>query len=68
MTNLGDKILQEIETKKIHPTAKILITGKRLLFWILAIMAGIIGGLGAGVIIFIFANQDWDVYLNFANI
>ncbi len=67
MTNLSNKILDKIETNNIHPNRKVSVIAKRIGIWTLAITALIIGSLGAAVIIFVLANQDWDIYTRFSD-
>lgn len=64
MTN-PEEILKTIQTKNIHPKPKIFFWAKYGLFWLLSAIALFFGSLSFSTLVFIIANQDWDIYPRF---
>jgi hypothetical protein len=62
MSHLSEKIINKIKEEAMSPAPKINFLAKDYLFKILAVLCLLIGSLATGVIIFIFANQEWDIY------
>jgi hypothetical protein len=62
MSNFSEKIINKIKEAGVSPAPKINFLAKDYLFKILAVLCLFIGSLSTGVIIFIFANQEWDIY------
>ena len=60
--NLGKKILETIKKKHITPKPKWEFLLKDYFLWILTFLAMIIGGFAFSVIIYMFKNNDWDIY------
>ena len=60
--NIGKKILDMIEEKKIIPRPKWQFLLKAVLTWISGAVSLIIGALAFSVIIHILKNNDWDAY------
>ncbi|MCK5510431.1 hypothetical protein KAI65_02720 [Candidatus Parcubacteria bacterium] len=61
--NIGKKILDIIEEKKIIPRPKWQFLLKAVLTWISGIISLIIGALAFSVIIYMLKNNDWDAYM-----
>ncbi|MDD2758045.1 MAG: hypothetical protein PHD72_01565 [Patescibacteria group bacterium] len=59
---VSQKVLAQIQHDKIEPVGKWRFVWRRLLFWLLAGVAVVLGGLSAGTAYFMQANQDWDIW------
>ncbi|EKE21177.1 MAG: hypothetical protein ACD_7C00318G0001 [uncultured bacterium] len=62
MNDRADKILKNIEAKKIKPAPKWKFLLKDYLVWSLFGLSTFVGALATGVIIFICNDNDWDIY------
>lgn len=62
MSDRANKILKNIETKKIKPTPKWKFLLKDYFVWGLFGLSTLVGALATGVIIFICNDYDWDIY------
>ena len=60
--NIGKKILNIIEEKKIIPRPKWQFLFKAVLTWVSGVIALFIGALSFSVIIHMLKNNDWDAY------
>lgn len=60
--DITKKVLQEIERKKICPTAKWCFVCKNYSFWAIVALSAIIVSLALSLMIFLFFSHDWDVY------
>lgn len=62
MSDISNKVLEEIKEKNISPTPGWFFEIKNILMWLLFITSSFIGGLAISIIIFLLANFDWEIY------
>lgn len=62
MSQLSEKIISHIKEQGVKPAPKAKFLAQDYLFKILAFLSLLLGSLATGVIIFVFANQEWDIY------
>jgi len=64
MVNLSEKILKQIESKKLSPKSKWVFILKNYIFWFIFIVFLFLGSLSFAVIIYMFKVSDWSLYLH----
>ncbi|MFA6184441.1 MAG: hypothetical protein WC682_05095 [Parcubacteria group bacterium] len=62
MSDRASKILKDIEQKKIKPKSRWLFLAEDYLLWAFFVLTTLVGALAVSVIIFIWADNDWDIY------
>ncbi len=60
--NFESKLLEKIKEEKINPTPRWQFLLKDYVIWILGALLLLIGSLSFSVLIYLFKNNDWDVY------
>jgi hypothetical protein len=62
MKSLSDKIFTKIKSEKIQPRPAWQFRIKKLLFWLMAVLATLVSGLSIGLVAHSAASQDWTIY------
>ncbi|HPI67545.1 MAG TPA: hypothetical protein PKZ16_03345 [bacterium] len=62
-----DRVLRKIKQEKIKPLPPTIFLIKRVAFWFLTILSFLLTALITSLVIFLLANQDWDIYQKFTS-
>lgn len=62
MTNISNKVLDELKSKKIKPIQKWKFLLKNYVLWIASVLAIILGSISFSVILYQLISNDWDIY------
>lgn len=62
MTDLSQKILEDIKIENIKPCSKWKFRLRSFFVWLIVFIAAILSGLAASVLIFSLLNTDWQIY------
>jgi len=65
--DLGKKIIEKIEKKKIKPKPKWEFLLKDSVLWFFVVLTVIVGSLAFSIIIYMIDNNDWDLYDHFSD-